>query len=384
MRRIVHLCLAAFYIDNYGYQENIFPQIHQNLGLNVEIIASTETYLENKILGNINAGIYVTNEGIKITRIPYKSFPSIHINKRLRLYSGLYSALENANPNILFIHDVQFFDLVVIRRFLNEHKEIVVYSDCHTDFVNSGKSFFSKYVLHYTLFPILNKLIESRVSVYYGTTPMRVNFLNQVYRIRKEKIKLLPFGHYADIQESNSCLKSKLNCLSIKKGSRIFVSGGKWDGRKNLTWLLDIFAAHKGSASLILFGALTEKTIHLQSLIDDLPNVHFIGWVESKNMINIYDFGDLMIFPGTHSVLWEDAVGFGMPCFFKHWIGINHYDHNGNCHYFNTKIELEELVTVYAKDNYKFNSLRERARAETKSQFNYNKIAKSAIDYENM
>ena len=45
--KILHCCLAAFYIDNFSYQENIFPKIHKLQGHQVHIIASTETYLEN-------------------------------------------------------------------------------------------------------------------------------------------------------------------------------------------------------------------------------------------------------------------------------------------------------------------------------------------------
>ena len=69
--KILHCCLANFYIDNYGYQENILPKMHQLQGHDVQIIASTETYIENKKLGYIEAKSYFTPENILITRIPY-------------------------------------------------------------------------------------------------------------------------------------------------------------------------------------------------------------------------------------------------------------------------------------------------------------------------
>ena len=48
--KILHCCLAAFYIDNYGYQENILPKIHQIHGHEVKIVASTETFIDDKNL----------------------------------------------------------------------------------------------------------------------------------------------------------------------------------------------------------------------------------------------------------------------------------------------------------------------------------------------
>jgi 1,2-diacylglycerol 3-alpha-glucosyltransferase len=64
--KILHCCLASFYIDNYGYQENILPALHKRDGHEVHIIASTETYIENKSIGYINAGSYLSDTNIEV------------------------------------------------------------------------------------------------------------------------------------------------------------------------------------------------------------------------------------------------------------------------------------------------------------------------------
>lgn len=38
--KILHLCLACFYIDGYTYQENILPRINREDGHDVRILAS--------------------------------------------------------------------------------------------------------------------------------------------------------------------------------------------------------------------------------------------------------------------------------------------------------------------------------------------------------
>ena len=49
--RILHMCLAAFYIDKYSYQENILPRMHKKQGHEVQIIASVETFVDDVNLG---------------------------------------------------------------------------------------------------------------------------------------------------------------------------------------------------------------------------------------------------------------------------------------------------------------------------------------------
>ena len=48
--KVLHCCLAAFYIDDYGYQENILPKMHKIQGHQVKIVSSTETYIDNQTL----------------------------------------------------------------------------------------------------------------------------------------------------------------------------------------------------------------------------------------------------------------------------------------------------------------------------------------------
>ena len=45
--RILHLCLANFYIDNYSYQENMLPKYHKMMGHYVSVIASKVSFDEN-------------------------------------------------------------------------------------------------------------------------------------------------------------------------------------------------------------------------------------------------------------------------------------------------------------------------------------------------
>ena len=133
--RILHCCLAAFYIDDAGYQENILPKMHKLQGHDVSIIASTETYIDNKKLGYVAPRQYLSGDEIPVTRLGYSRWLPHALAKKVRSYPGLTSALEQANPDIIFLHNCQFWDTHKIINFVREHPNVKVYVDGHSDFI---------------------------------------------------------------------------------------------------------------------------------------------------------------------------------------------------------------------------------------------------------
>ena len=107
--RILHCCLANFYIDDYGYQENILTKFHQLHGHQVKILASTETYLPNKQLGYVKPSKYRTKDDIPIVRIAYSKYLPSFLGKKVRKYEGTLEEVKNFNPDLIFIHGCQFY-----------------------------------------------------------------------------------------------------------------------------------------------------------------------------------------------------------------------------------------------------------------------------------
>src|SRR5690554_5102561 len=118
--KILHVCLSNFYIDNYGYQENILPKMHKLQGHDVEILASTEIFVDNAKLGYTKPSSYITNDGIPITRIPYVKWLPHTIAKKLRIYKGIKNNLQAFNPDIIFIHGSQFVGVLEIIDYLKK------------------------------------------------------------------------------------------------------------------------------------------------------------------------------------------------------------------------------------------------------------------------
>ena len=59
-------------------------------------------------------------------------------------------------------------------------------------------------------------------------------------------------------------------------------------------------------------------------------NIVLAGWQDADAIYNIFLASDLAVFPGTHSVLWEQAASCGLPIVAQHWGGMEHININGN------------------------------------------------------
>jgi hypothetical protein len=91
---VPHCCLANFYVDGYGYQENVLPRAHKRQGHDVAILASTETYVDNKELGYVEPYRYVAEDGIPTTQLAYSGGVPPKIAAKLSFYSGLREELD--------------------------------------------------------------------------------------------------------------------------------------------------------------------------------------------------------------------------------------------------------------------------------------------------
>lgn len=384
--KILHCCLAAFYIDNYGYQENMLPKMHKLQGHEVAILASTETYMDHKELGYTRPGSYINEYGIPVTRIPYVNNLPHRISSKLRIYSGIKRVLEDFGPDILFIHDSQFVGIKEIVKYVRKRKNVKVFVDSHTDFINSGRNWISRNILHRLIYRWCAKKIEPYTTKFYGTLPLRVDFYRDVYGIDEEKLDLLVLG--ADLTEVNlnnreSIRNSLRKNLGIKDSDFVLITGGKIDKRKLIHNLLRVMnRITDNDIRLLCFGQPNEEMKEtFNELVADSKISH-LGWLKPREMYEYMMVADLAVFPGTHSVLWEQAIGLGLPAIFRRWKGMGHVDLGGNCLFLEgeSEEELEKKIYQVKLNQQLFQHMRNIAREKGMKRFSYYEIAKRAIE----
>lgn len=385
LKKITHLCLACFYPDNYSYQENMLPKYHKKIGYNVEVIASLVTFgKDGKATYLPKATTYYNEYGIKVTRLDYKKPNKVY--KILKRYIGLYEKLEESNPDILFIHGCQFLDIDKVLKYVKIHNEIEVYIDNHADFSNSGTNFISLNILHKFLWRKKVNKIDPYIKKYYGVLPARVDWLKNIYCLPKEKCELLVMGADDDkIEELYENKESNIlkNKYLIDSKELLIVTGGKIDIEKKqvLTLMKAVSKQKYNNVKLLIFGPVaSQMKAEFESLLNE--KIIYIGWISSEETYKIFNLASLVVFPGRHSVLWEQVVAMGIPLVCKYWEGTTHIDIGGNVKfiYSDSETEICQILDsiILNKDNLK--QMQKVASSEKRKKFLYSDIAKKSLE----
>lgn len=385
MPKIVHLCLSCFFIDNYSYQENILPKHHVLMGFDVTVIASLVSFNDKgeSCLLDKPSTYYDNKNKYKIIRIDYKGKFAKSFNKILRRYDGLYNHLVHENPDIIFMHGMNFWDVIQIKKYIVNHPEVKLFADSHADKVNSGNHIISRLFMIPILWRNIIKIIEPYIIKSFGVTPSRLNYIIEVYKFPKEKTDLLVLGvddaaipkNISEIQKS---VKRELN---INNNDFVVVTGGKIDFKKNIHLLLDaVNEINSKNVHVIIFGQIMPICQEYFVKFKSNNNFHFVGWSSNEEVMNYLLTANLACFPGTHSTLWEEAIGLGIPAIFKNWEGMTHLNINGNCKFVNNDSVYEiknQILSLMNPDEYSI--IKDKAILAS-VHFKYSQIAKKAID----
>ena len=384
--KIVHLCLGCFFPDNYSYQENLLPKYHKKLGYDVEVIASTQSFdKQGKVCYFDNVGTYQNEYDIKVTRLPYKSDSKIW--KKLKRYRGVLDAISAAKPDILFIHGGQFLDIDQVVKYLNKHSEVTVYVDNHADFSNSATNWFSMNILHKIVWKHTEHQIEPYTKKFYGVLPVRVDFLKNVYGLPADKCELLVMGADDELVErakTSGAHDHIRKQYGINESDFLIVTGGKIDKWKTQTLLLmqAVQNISNPNVRLIVFGSVTNELMDQVKNLSDGKKVQYIGWIKSTDAYDYFEAADIVVFPGRHSVMWEQATGQGKPLIVKDWPGTHHIDLGGNVIFLNNDSvdEIQRAIDDLIEHPNKLRNMKEIAENKGMRVFSYKEIAKRAIE----
>jgi len=354
------------------------------MGFNVEIIASLFTFDKTgKGCYLKKGGSYINEYGIFVTRLEYKK---TKYSKKLRLYEGTYDSIEKAKPDIIFIHGVQFLNIKNVVKYVRKNPNVKVYVDNHADFSNSATNWISKNILHKIIWRKCAKLIEPYTIKFYGVLPARVDFLKNIYKIPEEKIELLVMG--ADDEKVIEAKKPEVTKkirqrYNIKEDDFLIMTGGKIDNAKKQTlFLMEAVKRIKNDkVKLIVFGSVIKELRDKVNTLSDGKKVQYIGWVDANQTYNYFAAADLVVFPGRHSVFWEQVAGLGIPMIVKYWEGTTHIDLGGNCKFlYNDSVdEIYKNLVNLINNREELENMRQIAESKGIKYFSYREISSRAI-----
>lgn len=381
MKKIVHIMISAFYIEGAGYQENLLPRAHKRMGMDVTIITSQFCFNSKNKVGSRPAGTYINDDGIKVI--------VLEDNKRLPFISPFQNKCKNVRktlieevPDLIFMHNIEYMDSREVAHYASQMK-IPLFCDNHSDFYNTPSKGILNLLLRHLLRIPLAKYISKRSKIMWGTTPWRVQYLQQYYKIPASKTDFLVMGADESLIHWNQRLQIRNNIrkkYGFQDDDFLIISGGKINKEKNIHILAKaVFEMNKSNVKLLIFGDADEYVRkELDRCADD--HVKSIGWINSNDVYDLFLASDLGFFPGTHSVLWEQVVACGLPAVFKYWEGMQHVNVNGNAILLK-EISIESIECTIANlltDYSKYIQMKDNA-ISARIGFMYGSIARRSI-----
>ena len=313
--KILHVCLASHYTVGMTYQDNQLSDQHAADGHEVVVISDCYRFAGH-ILEEVEEEDIFLSSGVRLIRMKYDLILNKFISTKVRKVAALKKFLYDFRPDIILFHGVAGWEMLTVSDYKRNHSEVKLYIDSHEDFHNSG-TFWLSLFFQYRIF---NKFIVNRVrknvdKFLYLSYESKA-FCQEVYGLRDDEMEFYPLG--GDIVEPDVKVKLKDEVkvkLGLDKNDVLIVHTGKFAKEKKTQELLESFISiNNEKLKLILIGSIPpEMQPILYPLIESDHRVHFLGWMNSKELVKYLCAADLYVQPGTQSATMQNAICCGAP-----------------------------------------------------------------------
>lgn len=383
--KITHICLVGGYTEGLNYQENNLIKYQAQDGHEVSLITTDHCYTEGEWGLCKTESDYINPDGVHIIRLPF-AFPlPYNVNRQIGIFKGFGDTLERIKPDVIFVHNLQFQDDRKVAAYKRKHPEVVVYADNHSDFSNSARNWFSRNTLYRFWWKPCAKAMEPYVEKFFGVMPSRVDFLQNIYGISADKTDMLFMGaddecvERAADKELHKKIREK---YGVRQEDFLIITGGKIDAFKTQTLLLmqAVKEIKREGLKLLVFGSIEEELKERLLALCDGEKIQYIGWAKGEQSYEYFATADLVVFPGRHSVYWEQVAAQGIPMLCKYWDGTTHVDIGGNVTFLmEDSVEvMKEKILELLDEPEKYEQMKKSAESDRRHAFSYRLIARKA------
>lgn len=381
--KILHICVTGPYTDGWNYQENLLTKYQIKAGHSVSIIASQWSWDATGNIKKIFQTDYINRDGVRIYRLAINRNRDVFY--RYKRFLNFYETIEKITPDVIFVHNIQFFDIDQIVKYAKNVK-VKIFVDNHADFSNSARSVLGK-IFYKVVWRHYAKLIEPYTIKFYGVLPSRVDFLENIYSLPKEKCTLLLMGgddelvYAAKTRDARHRVRSN---YQISESDFLIVTGGKIDEFKTQILLLmqSVRTMDISNVKLLVFGTVANAYKEQVNELCNNDNIFYIGFISGEESYSYFAAADLVVFPGRHSVYWEQVVAQGIPMLCKYWKGTTHVDIGGNVRFLKEDSEeiLRQEIQRLIDNPEEYKKMKEAANGKRRNNFLYKSIAVQSIE----
>lgn len=379
--KILNIAMRSCITEGYTYQDNLLPEYQHKLGHEVIVLTSKSTRDSNGQIVETSEGVKYLNNGVKLIRQSAGNF----ICQLFGIYPSIGRIIGEENPDIILVHGLPSFVPRQMIKFKKRHPETILLADSHQDERNAKVKGFP-----FGLFMLLWRYCWKKWIPYfshvYGVTSWRTDFAHYQYGIPWEKLDTLIMGVDNDrLPIDREAVRREIReGLGLTEDNFIFVCGGKFDARKLVVETMTAFSACKMQhIRLVLFGSVApEIEMQFNQLLKQDKRIMYVGYIPSAEAQRYFIASDFGLFPGRHSVLWEEAAGCGLPCLFPTYTNHDHLQVCGNCiqvPHNSDSNDISKIIDRVVLDGDYYDTLKKNA-AKAASTFYYSEIAKKSIE----
>lgn len=194
--------------------------------------------------------------------------------------------------------------------------DVKFYADTHTDSINSGRNWFSLYILHGLFYRFLIQRAVKYLEKYFYIGPSNKEFAMKVYGVPEKLMEFFPLGAKIFEEEEYQLKRAKKRKeLALQEDELLLIHSGKLDELKKTDVLLKAFGkAASLNAKLVIIGSMAENIKDtVNNLIDQDKRVTFAGWKTGEELMEYLCACDLYCQPGSYSATLQNAVGCRCP-----------------------------------------------------------------------
>ena len=388
--KILHLALQAPYNEGWGYQENLLTKYQVKLGHDVTLVTTCRMNKSDAQIETCDPVDYISPDGFRVIRLAEKRGYFNRLYKAFSLYD-IYDLLKSISPDFIMVHGLGSFSVLQVKKYIKKcNPNCVVIADNHLDENNTSVLNGSglKSMLYVVLWRYLNSRMRTVYKKVYGVSPRRTEFAHTLFKIPTNILDTLPAG--ADDDKIDFLNKAKVRAFirekhCISNDDFLIVTGGKIDENKKIDSLMKaVINLKRNDVKLLVFGNCSDSIKNKIETIAQNESIRYIGWISSDKVYDYFLASDLIVFPGLHSVMWEQACATKTPCVFHRLDGFDHFDVGGNCIFIDDVSEMGiEKILNQLVFTEKYFLMKESSESEKTNVFLYSNIAKKALEASN-
>ena len=275
------------------------------------VIASTDTFDADKRPCFVEPSTYIGTDGAQVIRLPYRQLIPRVLAAKIRAYLGVQSILKRLSPDIILFHGLCAWELLNVAKYVDENRNVLLYADCHEDFNNSARSFFSKWGLHYSFYRPIVRHCLAKMRKILCVSQESIYFAQHMYGIPSRLLEFFPLGGVIfDDATYAATRKSTRAERGWPETEIIFMQCGKIDTAKKLASSLRAFMTVPGShlRFAIVGQIMSDVENEVRPLISADFRIQELGWVDSRQLQALLCAADVYVQPGSQSATMQMSL----------------------------------------------------------------------------